>query len=247
MTVAGSVYAACYGHCRPLELPMADKQYADYMSKTIQTDLEDAIAKVASDLEPLREESVQARYLDEHGREKPNPTPMAPPIGYRRQPTIAEQMRQMIQLASLEAAQAGAETEEEANDFDVGEDMEPNTPYEHDFDPDPALEHMLALASRPPQAVAWSAPLASAAGTPSKEQHVPLVRPPFRAKRWRSRSRTQIRPGRLQAPRPPQKTVTSLIVTVLGDRTEDHGQIKKQPARRLQLSTNSVARFSAGI
>jgi len=142
---------------------MSDHDAYQYGIDTVQIDLEDAIAKVASDLNPLREESVQARYLDEHGREKPNPTPMAPPIGYRRQPTIAEQMRQMIQLASLEAAQAGAETEEEANDFDVGEDMEPNPPYEHDFDPDPALEHMLALASRPPQDPA--AP--SAAPTPA--------------------------------------------------------------------------------
>jgi len=184
---------------------MAEKLYADYMSKTIQTDLEDAIAKVASDLEPLREESVQARYLDEHGREKPNPTPMAPPIGYRRQPTIAEQMRQMIQLASLEAAQAGAETEEEANDFDVGEDMEPNTPYEHDFDPDPALEHMLALASRPPQAVAWSAPLASAAGTPSKEQHVPLVRPPLERSDGVREAERKYGLGDYRLPGPPKK------------------------------------------
>lgn len=96
------------------------------------------------------EQSVQSQYLDEHGREKPNPTPMQPPIGYKKQPTIAEQMRAAIRQASLEAAQMGQETEEEANDFDVGEDMEPHSPWEHDFDVDPALEHMLALRSKPP-------------------------------------------------------------------------------------------------
>jgi len=98
----------------------------------------------------LYEQSVQSQFLDEHGRELPNPTPMSPPLGYKKQPTIAEQMRQMIKMASYEAAHAGAETEEEANDFEVGEDMDPHTPYEHDFEIDPALEAMIALQSAPP-------------------------------------------------------------------------------------------------
>jgi len=101
--------------------------------------------------EMQREQSVQELYLDGNGHEIPNPTPMQPPVGYRKQPTLAEQMRQMIRMASHEAAQMGAETEEEANDFDVGEDMEPHSPWESDFEPDPALDHMLALASQPPQ------------------------------------------------------------------------------------------------
>lgn len=119
-----------------------------------QIDLEEAIDLTnngaGGEAPPSYEQSVQEIYLDGRGREKPNPTPIAPPVGYRRQPTIAEQMRQMIKQASYEAAMQGKETEEEANDFDVGEDFEPNTPYEHDFEPDPALEHMLALQSRPP-------------------------------------------------------------------------------------------------
>lgn len=115
-----------------------------------QIDLEEAIGRVADDLHPLFEQSVQSRYLDEHGREKPNPTPVAPPIGYIKQPSIAEQMRMMIRQASYEAAQAGAETEAEANDFDVDE-YDPTSPYEHDFEPDPALEHLLALQSAPPK------------------------------------------------------------------------------------------------
>lgn len=100
----------------------------------------------------LYERSVQSQYLDEHGRELPNPTPMAPPIGYKKSLSIAEQMRQMIRMASYEASTAGAETEEEANDFDVGEDMEPHSPWENDFEIDPALEAMIALQSRPPEA-----------------------------------------------------------------------------------------------
>lgn len=119
-----------------------------------------------------RERSVQQLYLDKNGHETLNPTPMQPPVGYIRQPTIAEQMRQMIRTASLEAAQAGAETLEEAEDFDVGEDMEPHSPWENDFDPDPMLDHMLALASRPPlpevgAAGAPSAPVAPTSASPS--------------------------------------------------------------------------------
>lgn len=124
-----------------------------------QVDLEEAIAKAKRfPTDPLPgteqpfvfEQSVQSQYLDEHGREIPNPLPMAPPIGYKPSLSIAEQMRQMIKLASHEAAMAGAETEAEANDFDVGEDMEPSSPWEHDFDIDPAMEAMIALHSRPP-------------------------------------------------------------------------------------------------
>jgi len=126
----------------------------EYDPGTQELAVYDPIAEVATHLAPLRERSVQSQYLDAEGRELPNPTPVAPPVGYKRQPTIAEQMRQMIRQASYEASQMGAETEAEANDFDVGEDMEPDSPYENDFEPDPALEHMIALRSRPPAAPA---------------------------------------------------------------------------------------------
>ena len=99
----------------------------------------------------IRVVSVQSLYLDEHGREIPNPVPMQPPIGYVRHKTIAEQMREMIRQASAEASQMGAETEEEANDFDIEEDFDPTSPWEHDFEPDPALEMMIARQSRPPR------------------------------------------------------------------------------------------------
>lgn len=88
---------------------------------------------------------------DEHGREIPDPTPMQPPVGYTRQPTIAEQMRAMILSERLaqEAREAGAETFEEADDFDVGDDwdQERHSPYEANFDPMTAQERA-ALASQ---------------------------------------------------------------------------------------------------
>lgn len=121
-----------------------------------------------------REQSVQELYLDENGHEKPNPVPMQPPVGYKKQLTIAEQIRQQIRAASLEARQAGAETEEEANDFDVGEDMEPHSPWENDFEPDPALDHMIALASRPPQK---ASPVSAAPAADNKPVSTPPVKP----------------------------------------------------------------------
>lgn len=122
------------------------------------------------------EQSVQSQYLDEYGREKPNPLPLAPPVGYVKRKTIAETIREAIAQASFEAAQRGAETEAEADDFDVGEDMEPHSPWENDFELDPALEAMLALQSAPPAEPAppaKPAPPASSSATPSPSPTAP--------------------------------------------------------------------------
>lgn len=75
--------------------------------------------------------------LDEHGREIADPTPIAPPIGYNKQPSMMENIRNMIRSERLrqEVEAAGAETFEEADDFDVGEDFDPTSPYEENFDP----------------------------------------------------------------------------------------------------------------
>jgi len=128
-----------------------------------QTDLEDAIARVAREIDAPREQSVQSQYLDEYGREKPNPTPLEPPVGYKKRESIADQMRAMIKQASYEAAMAGAETEEEANDFDVDEEFDPTSPWENDFEVNPAYEAMLALQSAPPPPKAPTAAAAPAA------------------------------------------------------------------------------------
>lgn len=68
--------------------------------------------------------------------ELPDPVPMAPPVGYRRQPSLLDQVREMVrseQLA-LEARRAGMETFEESEDFEV-EDYDPRSPWEDVFDP----------------------------------------------------------------------------------------------------------------
>lgn len=93
--------------------------------------------RIAVDSVPGRRLSAQATYLDSHGREQPDPTPMAPPIGYNRQPSLAERIRAMVVSEKLkqEAIEAGFETFEESDDFDVGDDYDPTSPYEEVFEP----------------------------------------------------------------------------------------------------------------
>lgn len=86
---------------------------------------------------PAYQRSAAETYLDKFGREMPSPLPIAPPLGYRKSPTLAEQIRAMVISEKLkqEAQAAGAETFEEADDFDVDDDFDPTSPYEVDFDP----------------------------------------------------------------------------------------------------------------
>lgn len=93
-----------------------------------QLDLEMAIARqVAAD-------------LDSRGREQVDSVPMAPPVGFKPQPSMIENIRALVRSESLRhaAETAGFETFEEAEDFDVGDDIEPSSPYEQQFEPAPA-------------------------------------------------------------------------------------------------------------
>lgn len=88
---------------------------------------------------PTRRVKEQHTKYDDNGSEIMDPTPISPPIGYKKSPTIAEQMRLMIRGERLreEAEAAGYETFEEADDFDVGDDFDPRSPYEEVFEPLP--------------------------------------------------------------------------------------------------------------
>lgn len=86
-----------------------------------------------------RVQKAQVSKYDESGGELMDPTPIAPPLGYKKSPTIAEQIRTMIQGERLrqEAEAAGYESFEEADDFEVGDDFDPRSPYEEVFEPMP--------------------------------------------------------------------------------------------------------------
>lgn len=77
--------------------------------------------------------------LDPKGRELPSSVPMAPPIGFNRQPSLSDRIREMVKSEKLaqEMANEGKETFEEADDFDVDDEFDPQTPYEEVFEPDP--------------------------------------------------------------------------------------------------------------
>lgn len=73
--------------------------------------------------------------------EQPDPVPAALPIGFKHPPTLAEQIRRMVrQQLDDYATQNGSETFEEADDFDVGDDVDPSSPYEEDPNKEETLE-----------------------------------------------------------------------------------------------------------
>lgn len=101
--------------------------------------------------------SAAETYLDKRGREIPDPLPMAPPIGYKRSPSLAEQIRAMVVSEKLrqEALESGFETFEESDDFEIEDDpADPRTPYEAVFDPAPTP------VAAPPEKAARKAPKA---------------------------------------------------------------------------------------
>ena len=75
---------------------------------------------------------------NEKGEEVLDPTPVNVPINWSRPVPLAERIRQMIRNeASLIAQAQGAESFEEADDFDVEDDtIDPRSPWEENFDPD---------------------------------------------------------------------------------------------------------------
>lgn len=77
--------------------------------------------------------------LDEKGSEIPDPTPLELPLNWTRPPSINDIVRQMVRNEISEAARSvGVETFEEADDFDVGDDYDPKSPWEMNYDQESA-------------------------------------------------------------------------------------------------------------
>lgn len=72
---------------------------------------------------------------NEYGEEVLDPVPLQPPLGYKRSPTLSEQILQQVRHAKLEEAANVLETDEDADDFNVGDDYEPLSKYENDHIP----------------------------------------------------------------------------------------------------------------
>lgn len=75
--------------------------------------------------------------FNKKGEEIPDPTPVSIDTGIKKPLTINEMIRKLVKdesfRASLEAK--GIETFEEADDFEIGDDYDPSSPYEEHFDP----------------------------------------------------------------------------------------------------------------
>jgi len=76
--------------------------------------------------------------------EETDPVPAFPHVGIDRKKSMAEQIRDMVRSERMAqmAMEAGFETPEEADDFDVGDDVDPSSDYEFEevFEPDPMHE-----------------------------------------------------------------------------------------------------------
>lgn len=112
--------------------------------------------------------------------ETPDPTPMAPPIGYKKQPSMVDHIRQMVRSEQLRAHadSLGMETFEEADDFDVGDDYEPNSPYENDFEPPVrSLQEQALAAQQAPPATVPVNPSPGSPPTPPPPAEPPQAQP----------------------------------------------------------------------
>lgn len=81
---------------------------------------------------------LTARGLHPDGTPIVSNVPLAPPIGYKKQPSMVEIVRDMVRGERLkqEAMAAGHETFEEAEDFEIGDEPELlRSPWENQFDP----------------------------------------------------------------------------------------------------------------
>lgn len=114
----------------------------------------------------------KGKPLDELGRELPDPRPEAPPVGWFKQPTMVEHIRNLVrsELLRREADAEDIDTFEEGDDFDVDDDQDdPRTPYEAVFDPPaPTLpETPSTAAGGPPN------PPETQSGEPSSPEKAP--------------------------------------------------------------------------
>lgn len=112
------------------------------MGKAVKEKVDQVTGEILEYVRSLRPRS----FLTARGQERPDPRPMEPPIGFKKQPSLHERIREMVRSEQLRLAaeKAGAETFEEADDFDIEDDLDIRSPYEipwePNFDPPPAPE-----------------------------------------------------------------------------------------------------------
>lgn len=83
-------------------------------------------------LDSVQEKWAHKGLTSDGSMEIPDPEPMAPPVGYVKQQSITERIRQMVHDSRVQAAleAQGEETFDEANDFNVEDELFPESVYE---------------------------------------------------------------------------------------------------------------------
>lgn len=85
---------------------------------------------------PIMKRNPKGRPIDENGKIYLDPTPIAPPLGFKRHKPLYETIREQVRAESLRLAQASeVESFDDADDFRIGDDFDPQSPYEYDFEP----------------------------------------------------------------------------------------------------------------
>lgn len=117
------------------------------------------------------------------GQLLPDPTPIAPPIGYFQEESMFDRMRRVVRAElSAAAAERGGETFEEANDFDIEDDIpEPFSPYEEYMlfkgEPTPDEDDKVEARAAAP-APSKDAPAAAGGGEEGSHNKEPPAAPP---------------------------------------------------------------------
>lgn len=79
---------------------------------------------------------LEKKGQTEDGAEILDPTPVAPPVGYVRQKSMVDIIREQIRSDALLARLNDRESFAESDDFDIPDDpIDPHTPYEDEFEP----------------------------------------------------------------------------------------------------------------
>lgn len=89
--------------------------------------------------------SMTGQNLDLDGNEILDPTPMEPPIGWKKTPHVYDMLRAMVQNEiSRKAQEQGFETFEESDDFEDDE-YDPTDHSPHLNDGDPSIAELVAI------------------------------------------------------------------------------------------------------
>lgn len=148
----------------------------------ISTSLKESAAAFTRRPKQMDLETYLAKLLEKgltpDGKEISDPVPLGPPIGYKKQPSMVEIVRDMVRGERLREAalSVGQETFEESEDFDVGDEnaAELRSGYENDFDPpiaEIAKEVETNRAKKKPSTTASPAPAKPPEAPPPPDGH----------------------------------------------------------------------------